>query len=240
MTAKRKETEEAKSIAIREGMRRAAASGRHVGRPRGSGKSGNELLRHHPGVVAALERGLSLREAAKASGVAVNTVRKVKALLPVSPVQREAHPSSSLPLRPVAVTVTDWRRYDGKRGDLLVCGHFVPEPEWDTGEPRRARRCPRCAKRKGTNRKKGSSLSPTPDDTPTYAVALLDHPYNMDKKNARTHLLSPPPARGPFRRGRPRKGMPRPGLAEAPRGHRSVAGQQSQRGRGGDSLPQNR
>ena len=170
MVMARKSKKLPRGAVIREGMRRAAVSGKHVGRPQGAVKSEDELLHEHAAVVQALAAGDSLRQAAERAGVSVNTVRKVKALLPESSVTRKAHSSSRLPLRPVAVSITDWRRVGGKRGDLLVCGHFVPEVEWEVGETRKARRCPYCAKGK-----EDRSL-------PIYAVTLLDRPWEMERK----------------------------------------------------------
>ena len=160
----------ARGAAVRDGMRRAAASGKHVGRSRGAVKSEDELLREHAAVVEALTAGDYLREAAERAGVAVNTVRKVRALLPEGFTTRKAHSSSRLPLRPVAVSIADWHRVSGKRGDLLVCGHFVPEAEWEVGKPRKTRRCPYCAKGK-----KDLSL-------PAYAVTFLQRPWEMERK----------------------------------------------------------
>ena len=151
-------------------MRRAATSGKHVGRPQGAVKAEGELLREHAAVVEALAVGDSLRQAAERVGVSVNTVRKVRALLPESSVTRKAHSSSHLPLRPVTASIADWRRVSGKRGDLLVCGHFVSEAEWNVGETRKARRCPYCVKGKDN------------PSFPTYAVTLLERPWEMDKR----------------------------------------------------------
>ena len=146
------------------------ASGRHVGRPTGTVKAENELLREHAAVVEGLVAGDSLREAAERAGAAVNTVRKVKVLLLEDSTTRKARSSSRLPLRPVAASILDWRRVSGKRGDLLVCGHFVSEAEWDVGETRKARRCPYCAKGKNDS------------ELPAYAVTFLDRPWEMDRK----------------------------------------------------------
>ncbi len=71
-----------RSSAIRAGMKRAAAGGVHIGRPKGAesieafmGKASSQR------VVAALAQNLSLRQAAAQAQVSVGTVRKVKALL---------------------------------------------------------------------------------------------------------------------------------------------------------------
>ena len=66
--------------AIRQGMKQAADRGQHVGRP---ADDPAQIVASYPAVVAALNSGASLRGAASAAGVAVNTVRKVKAALDV-------------------------------------------------------------------------------------------------------------------------------------------------------------
>jgi hypothetical protein len=72
--------EQKRRVAIRVGMQRVAARGKHIGRPRRA-EGEDKILAKHAAVAEALRQGLSLRQAAKASGVAVNTVRKVKAIL---------------------------------------------------------------------------------------------------------------------------------------------------------------
>jgi DNA invertase Pin-like site-specific DNA recombinase len=70
-----------RSSAIKTGMQRAKNWGTHTGRPRGSGDSGEQFL-HKPSsiaIIAALDRGLSVREAAHLVGVSTTTVQKVKA-----------------------------------------------------------------------------------------------------------------------------------------------------------------
>lgn len=64
--------------AIRQGMKQAADRGQHVGRP---ADDPAQIIASYPAVVDAIRGGLSLRAAAAAAGVAVNTVRKVKAAL---------------------------------------------------------------------------------------------------------------------------------------------------------------
>lgn len=64
--------------AIIAGMQQAAADGVHIGRPADDAAA---ILDKYPDVVTAVNAGLSLRKAAKRAGVAVNTVRKVKAAL---------------------------------------------------------------------------------------------------------------------------------------------------------------
>jgi hypothetical protein len=70
------------SHSIRVGMQRAAQWGAHVGRPAG-GETNEDFLAKPSSVrvVEALERELSLRQAAEYAKVSVNTVRKVKAVL---------------------------------------------------------------------------------------------------------------------------------------------------------------
>jgi hypothetical protein len=70
-----------RSSAITIGMQRAKNWGTHTGRPKGSGDSREQFL-HKPSsiaVIAALDRGLSVRSAAFSVGVSPNTVQKVKA-----------------------------------------------------------------------------------------------------------------------------------------------------------------
>lgn len=63
-------------------MQRAAQWGAHVGRPPG-GETNEDFLAKPSSVrvVEALERELSLRQAAEYAKASVNTVRKVKAVL---------------------------------------------------------------------------------------------------------------------------------------------------------------
>ena len=68
--------------AIRAGMAAAAARGVHVGRPRHPDAAA--VLATYPAVIAALQGGMGIRATARATGVAINTVRKVAALLPVA------------------------------------------------------------------------------------------------------------------------------------------------------------
>ena len=70
-----------RSSAIKTGMQRAKNWGTHTGRPKGSGDSSEQFL-HKPSsiaVIAALDRGLSVRSAAFSVGVSTTTVQKVKA-----------------------------------------------------------------------------------------------------------------------------------------------------------------
>lgn len=71
-----------RSDAIKTGMERAKNWGTHIGRPP-SAESVEEFLAKPSSkrVIAALDEGLSLRKAAQNADVAINTVRKVKALL---------------------------------------------------------------------------------------------------------------------------------------------------------------
>jgi hypothetical protein len=158
-----------RGTAIREGMQRAKAAGKQLGRPPGTAKEDIDLLREYAAVAEAIKDGLSLREAATRTGVAVNTVRKVKALLPELRQARQAPLGASLPLRAVAATIDDWRRLGAKHGDLLVCGHFVPEAQWAPWESRKARRCPSCAKAR-------------PKDASYWAVTLLDRPFETERR----------------------------------------------------------
>ena len=70
-----------RSSAIKTGMQRAKNWGTHTGRPRGSGNSRERFLNKLSSiaVIAALERGLSIRAAAHSAGVSPNTAQKVKA-----------------------------------------------------------------------------------------------------------------------------------------------------------------
>ncbi|MBH8564451.1 GIY-YIG nuclease family protein [Nostoc sp. CENA67] len=76
------ERAERRSQAIKTGMERAKNWGQNVGRPSVS-ESPEEFLGKPSSqrIIAALHEGLSLRQAAEKADVAVNTVRKVKALL---------------------------------------------------------------------------------------------------------------------------------------------------------------
>ena len=70
-----------RSSAIKTGMQRAKNWGTHTGRPKGSGDSREQFL-HKPSsiaIIAALDRGLSVRSVAFSVGVSPNTVQKVKA-----------------------------------------------------------------------------------------------------------------------------------------------------------------
>lgn len=71
-----------RSDAIKMGMERAKNWGQHVGRP-SIGESTEEFLAKPSSkrVIAAFDEGLSLRKTAQKADVAINTVRKVKALL---------------------------------------------------------------------------------------------------------------------------------------------------------------
>jgi DNA-binding NarL/FixJ family response regulator len=62
-------------------MQRAAEQGIHVGRPPGSTEDEAKLIAKYPEVIRLIERGYSLRDIAYETGVAINTVRKVKASL---------------------------------------------------------------------------------------------------------------------------------------------------------------
>lgn len=76
------EKRKARSSAIQTGMQRAAHGGTHIGRPKGYEAEATFLAKPSTQrVITALEEGLSLRQAADHAKVAVNTVRKVKAIL---------------------------------------------------------------------------------------------------------------------------------------------------------------
>ncbi|PSB53149.1 helicase [filamentous cyanobacterium Phorm 6] len=71
-----------RSDAIKKGMERAKNWGQHVGRPPRA--ESTEIFLEKPSsqrAIAAINEGLSLRQAAQKAGVSVNTVRKVKAIL---------------------------------------------------------------------------------------------------------------------------------------------------------------
>lgn len=67
--------------ATRAGMEAAKKAGIHVGRPSGSVEKREKFLNKYGGVVDLLSQGLSLREVSRTTSIAINTVRKVKALL---------------------------------------------------------------------------------------------------------------------------------------------------------------
>jgi hypothetical protein len=80
-TVRLEEIERRRKAAIKTGMRRAARRGKHIGRPPGR-KSPEDFLAKPTSRAAtdALANGLSLREAARVAGVAINKIRKVKRL----------------------------------------------------------------------------------------------------------------------------------------------------------------
>ena len=178
-------------------MQKAAAEGKHVGRPLGSGKDASEVLAEYPLVVEALGKDLSLRAVAKDCRVSVNTVRKVKAALSdegqLSDVEggipRKAPPKASLPLRYTAAYIHDWRRYDGKHGELLVCGHFFKH-SYEHDEAL-ARRCEVCAKenaklakkraKKNKGKQTAARVSDDDESKSWFALSLLDRPYNSER-----------------------------------------------------------
>lgn len=169
-----------RSRAIKEGMREAEAEGRHIGRPEGSRKTASEILADYPEVAEVLGEGLSLRAVATRCGVSVNTVRKVKtALADLGRLENErrAAPSSSLPLRFTATYLCDWRRNNGKEGELLQCGHFVSH-KGEVLDETKARRCQRCAEKK----EKGG---------PLYAVSLLHRSYNYRRNDLQVTYYRP-------------------------------------------------
>jgi hypothetical protein len=79
---RKRQAREQRRLAIKEGMQRVKEQGQAVGRPEGNESLDDFLQKPKTrAVAAALEQGLSLREAARSAGVAINTVRKVKAVL---------------------------------------------------------------------------------------------------------------------------------------------------------------
>lgn len=64
---------------IHSGLEQARRRGKTLGRPHGTTKSQEQILKDYPRVVRCLKQGLSLRQTAKVAEVSVNTVRKVKA-----------------------------------------------------------------------------------------------------------------------------------------------------------------
>lgn len=71
-----------RSLAIKKGMSRAALWGTSIGRPTGAEPESAFLAKpSSQRVIAALNKGLSLRKVAESADVAINTVRKVKAML---------------------------------------------------------------------------------------------------------------------------------------------------------------
>ena len=169
-----------RSQAIKAGMREAEAAGKHIGRPEGSSKTAAKVVADYLEVAEVLGEGLSLRAVATRCGVSVNTVRKVKAALADLgrlENERRAAPSSSLPLRFTAAYICDWRRVNGKEGELLQCGHFVSHKGENLDEAK-ARRCRRCAQQK----EKGG---------PLYAVSLLHRPNNTRKNDLHVTYYRP-------------------------------------------------
>ncbi len=66
---------------IRSGQGEARRKGKHLGRPTGSTKTSEKLLKEYPGVVKDLKEGLSIRKTAAFRNVSVDTVLKVKKAL---------------------------------------------------------------------------------------------------------------------------------------------------------------
>jgi hypothetical protein len=67
---------------IKVGMSRARQWGKAIGRPLGQESAATFLNKSaHQPIIAALQDGLSLRQTAQRTGAAVNTIRKVKAML---------------------------------------------------------------------------------------------------------------------------------------------------------------
>jgi DNA invertase Pin-like site-specific DNA recombinase len=64
--------------AAREGIERAKAEGKYLGRPKGTGLSDEQLLDKHSDIVDELNRGESIRRTAKLTEKSTGTVQKVK------------------------------------------------------------------------------------------------------------------------------------------------------------------
>jgi DNA invertase Pin-like site-specific DNA recombinase len=62
----------------REGIQQAKKRGAYKGRPKGTKEDPKEFLAKHKAVQKVIKQGLSIRNAAKLTGVSINTVRKVK------------------------------------------------------------------------------------------------------------------------------------------------------------------
>jgi hypothetical protein len=76
--------------ATRDGMQAAAARGEHIGRPASAESPAVFLAKpSSQRVISALDAGLSIRAAARETGVAINTVRKVAALRQRQPAEGE-------------------------------------------------------------------------------------------------------------------------------------------------------
>ena len=63
---------------IKSGMKAAKKAGKHIGRPEGSREHKEKVLDKYPQVIKQLEKGRSVREAAKLADVSPATVQKVK------------------------------------------------------------------------------------------------------------------------------------------------------------------
>ena len=64
--------------AQREGIERAKAEGKYLGRPKGTGLTDEELLDKHSDIVIEINRGESIRRTAKLTEKSTGTVQKVK------------------------------------------------------------------------------------------------------------------------------------------------------------------
>ncbi|MBO6306866.1 MAG: recombinase family protein [Paludibacteraceae bacterium] len=63
------------------GRKRFVAAGGHLGRPKGTGKTSEELLQEYPGIVRRLKKGQTIRDIAQLEGKSESTVKKVKKAL---------------------------------------------------------------------------------------------------------------------------------------------------------------
>ena len=67
---------------IHSGLDNARRKGKTLGRPHGTTKTNDALLKEYAPVVRSLKQNFSLRQTAKLAGVSINTVRKVKNAMP--------------------------------------------------------------------------------------------------------------------------------------------------------------
>lgn len=63
---------------IKSGMKAARKAGKRIGRPEGSTEQAADVLDKYPQVIKQLQKGRSIRDAAKLASVSVGTVQKVK------------------------------------------------------------------------------------------------------------------------------------------------------------------
>jgi DNA invertase Pin-like site-specific DNA recombinase len=70
------------SVRSKSGQQHAWSQGKQKGRPTGTAKAAEQLLKDYPKVVKYLQSGNSVRETAKLCGCSKNTVQKVRDVLP--------------------------------------------------------------------------------------------------------------------------------------------------------------